>query len=228
MKVIEKNIARKLRQEGLSLNEIREKTGFTKSSISLWVRNIKLSKKHKNELSKRGIRKETIEKRRISRITNTNNRRQVIIDNAIKDIKKISKKELWLIGIALYWGEGTKTLRSGLQFSNSDPYMIKVMMEFFKINCEVPIEKFRGHIHLHPHLNEKKAKKYWSTISGIPLNQFYKTTKQQSRASKGKKDSLPFVTINIHICNTKLFLKIKGWIKGMHENIIKNATMAQL
>ncbi|MBI1866644.1 MAG: hypothetical protein HYS02_02665, partial [Candidatus Staskawiczbacteria bacterium] len=210
MKIIEKNIARKLRQRGLSLNEIRKKTGFTKSSISLWVRNIELSKKQKNELSQRGFRKEIIEKRRITRLANENSRRQVIIDQATKDIRNISKKELWLIGIALYWGEGAKTLRSGVQFSNSDPNMVKIIMEFFKINCEVPIEKFRGHIHLHPHLNEKRAKKYWSMISGIPLNQFYKTTKQQSRASKGKKDSLPFGTINIHVCNTELFLKIKG------------------
>jgi len=223
MKVIEKNIARKLRQEGLSLNEIREKTGFTKSSISLWVRNIELSKKQKNKLSQKGLKKEIIEKRRITRLINENNRRQVIVDKAAKDIKNISKKELWLIGIALYWGEGTKTLRSGVQFSNSDPNMVKVIMEFFKINCEVPIEKFRGHIHLHPHLNEKKAKKYWHIISGIPLNQFYKTTKQQSRASKGKKDSLPFGTININIGSTELFLKIKGWTGGIYQNIVKKS-----
>ncbi len=221
MKIIEKNIARKLRGKGLSLNEIKQKTGFTKSSISLWVRDIELSKEQKNELSQKGYRKEIIEKRRTTRLANENNRRQVIIDKAIKDIKNVSKKELWLIGIALYWGEGAKTLRSGVQFSNSDPAMVKIIMEFFKINCEVPIEKFRGHIHLHPHLNENKAKKYWHTISGIPLNQFYKTTKQQSRASKGKKDSLPFGTINIHICNTELFLKIKGWTEGVYQKIIK-------
>jgi hypothetical protein len=169
MKVIEKNIARDLRKKGLSLNEIRKETGFTKSSISLWVRNIQLSEIQKNELSQKGLKKEIIERRRITRLANEDNRRQLIIDKAISDIKNISEKELWLIGIALYWGEGAKTLRSGVQFSNSDPLMVKVIMEFFKRNCEVPIERFRGHLHIHPHLNEKEAKEYWSGISGIPI-----------------------------------------------------------
>jgi len=91
------------------------------------------------------------------------------------------------------------------------------MMHFFKETCKVPKKKFRGHIFLHPHLNTKKAEKYWHNISGIPLNQFYKTSKQQSRASKGKRDTLPFGTFCIQICNTELFLKIKGWIEKLYE-----------
>ena len=190
MKIEEKVLSRKLRTQGLSINEICNKTGFAKGSVSLWVRDIELSKTQKNELSQKGFRKEVIERRRTTRLSNENNRRQIIIDGATENIKDISKKELWLIGIALYWGEGAKTLRSGVQFSNSDPAMVKVIMKFFKVSCKVPIEKFRGHIHLHPHLNENEAKKYWGEISGIPLDQFYKTSTQQSRANKGKKDSL--------------------------------------
>lgn len=219
MEIEEKKLSRELRKKGFSLNEIKQKTGFAKSSISIWVRDIKLNYRQKKKLSLKGLRKEVIEKRRTTRLTNENNRRQAIIDKSTEEIKNISEKELWLIGIALYWGEGSKTLRSGLQFSNSDPKTIKVIMEFFKRTCGVPIEKFRGHIHLHPHLNDEIAKKYWSKISGIPIDNFYKTTKQQSKASKGKKDTLPFGTLNIHICNTELFLKIKGWIEGIYQNI---------
>jgi len=95
-------------------------------------------------------------------------------------------------------------------------------MKFFIKACDIPLDKIRGHIHLHPHLNDNQAKKYWSEISGIPAEHFYKTTKQQSRASKNKKDSLPFGTLGIQICNTELLLKIKGWMEGMYKSIVEN------
>ena len=221
MKTKEKKISRELRRQGLSFNEIRQKVKVSKSSVSLWVRDIELTKSQKQKLSKNGVKKEVIEKRRKTRLTRENNRRQLIIDKAKFEIKHLLRKELWLVGIALYWGEGAKTLRSGVQFSNSDPRSIQLMMQFFKKNCKVPQNKFRGHIHIHPHLDEERAKMYWHNISGIPYNQFYKTSKQHSKASKGKKDTLPFGTFSIQICNTELFLKIKGWIEGVHESIPK-------
>lgn len=221
MKVEEKKLARKLRKLGHSINEICKKAGLAKSSVSLWVRDIELTPKQKRKLSEKGVRKETIEKRRITRLTRENTRRQIIIDNAKREINRLSIKDLKITGIALYWGEGSKTPRSGVQFSNSDPRTIQLMMQFFKRCCKVPEYKFRGHVLLHPHLNVKKAEKYWSNISGIPTGQFYKTSKQQSKASKEKRDTLPFGTFCIQICNTELFLKIKGWIEKVYELGIK-------
>lgn len=217
MRLKEKKLARKLRKRGYSLNEICKKAGLAKGSVSLWVRDIELTRTQKQKLSEKGIQKEVIERRRNTRLKRENARRQIIIDRAKKEINNLSKKELKLIGTALYWAEGTKTLRSGVQFSNSDPRAIRLMMQFFRKVCKVPERKFRGHIFLHFHLSLSKAEKYWSGVSGIPLNQFYKTSKQQSKASKGMKDSLPFGTFVIQICSTELFLKIKGWIEKLYE-----------
>jgi len=217
MKIAEKNQAIELRKRGWSLNEIKRKLGISKSSVSLWVRNIELTIAQKRELSKKGIKKEVIEKQRATRLRNAAEKRQYVINNARLEIDKVSKRELWLIGTALYWGEGAKTLRSGVQFSNSDPRAIQLMMQFFRRICNVPENKFRGHIHIHPHLNTDRARKFWHIISGIPLKQFYKISIQQSKASKKKKDSLPFGTLNIIICNTELFLEIKGWIEGISQ-----------
>lgn len=222
MKTKEKKLARELRKKGFSLNEIKQELRISKSSVSLWVRDIILTYKQKQQLSQKGIKKEVIEKRRKTRLERENARRQIIIDEAKQEINNLLATELKLIGIALYWGEGAKTLRSGVQFSNSDPRMIQLMMQFFKKCCKVSETKFRGHIFLHPHLNTKKAEKYWHNISGIPLNQFYKTSKQQSKSSKKKKDTLPFGTFVIQINSTELFLKIKGWIEGVYEAKIEN------
>lgn len=220
MKLEEKLLARNLRQQGLSLNEIRRKTGFTKSSISLWVRDIELTENQKKGLSEKGQKRSVIERRRITRLTNENNRRQLIINEAAKKIISISEKELWIVGTSLYWGEGAKTLKSGVHFSNSNPEMIKVIMKFFRKVCSVPEKKFKGCIHIHQHLDYKKAEKYWSSVSGIPLTQFYKTYRKPSISSQSKKDSLPHGTFDIYVCSTELFLKIKGWTEGIYKNII--------
>jgi len=221
MKEREKKIARSLRGQGWSLNEIRQKLKVAKSSVSFWVRDIELTKKQKQTLSKKGVRKEVIERQRKTRLEREKAKRQIIIDKAKNEINSLSIKELKLIGIGLYWAEGSKLHRGTVQFSNSDPRLIQFMMKFFRRICKVPKKRFRGHISIHPHLDAKRAEKYWHKVSGIPLNQFYKTSKQQSRASKKTKDNLPYGTFSIQISITELFLKIKGWSEGLFKVKIK-------
>jgi hypothetical protein len=136
-----------------------------------------------------------------------------IIERAAASIEEVSKHDLRLLGIALYWAEGRKRGGRVVDFSNSDPITIKIMMRFFREICNVPETKFRCHIHTYSHSNAGTAEKYWSTITAIPLTQFYKTYSKPSKASLGKRDSLPHGTLDVYICDTKLFLTIVGWIK---------------
>ncbi|OGZ33862.1 MAG: hypothetical protein A2174_01805 [Candidatus Portnoybacteria bacterium RBG_13_41_18] len=217
METQKRNIARGFRIKGCSINEIVKYTNFSKSSVSLWVRDVKLTKEQKRRLSEKGIKKETIEQRRATRLKNEDAKRQLIIDDAQKRIKKLSEKELWLIGTMLYWAEGGKTERGLVRFSNGDPEMIKFMMVFFRNICKVPEKKFRAYIHIHPYLDSKKAEKYWSYITKIPLANFFKTYQKPNRSSKNKRHTLPHGTLDIYICNTELFLKIFGWVKGIFK-----------
>ncbi len=206
-----------MRNNGFSMNEIAKRLNVAKSSVSLWVRYIKLQPKQIENLSKKGFQIKVIEKRRKTRLKNEEAKRQVVIDKAQKQVTKLSEKELWLIGVMLYWAEGGKTQRGLVRFSNGDPEMIKIMMAFFRKVCQVPEEKFRGYIHIHPHLDHKKAEKYWASITGVSLNQFFKTYRKINISSKNKKDSLPFGVFDIYICDTELFLKISGWAKGIFK-----------
>jgi hypothetical protein len=218
MKKEEREKARELRSKGYSIKEITKIIGVAKSSISLWVRDINLNPDQIENLSRKGRQESVIEKRRKTRLENEDRRRQIIVDNAQKEITKLLNKELWLVGVMLYWAEGGKTQRGLVRFSNGDPEMIKIMMAFFRKICHVPKEKFRGYIHIHPHLDHEKAEKYWSHASGISLNNFFKTYRKINISSKNKKDSLPFGVMDIYICNTELFLKITGWAKGIFSS----------
>lgn len=218
MKEKERNLAIALRKNGSSMGEISQKLGVSKGSVSLWVGKIQLTSAQKKTLSLKGRTKEAIENRRVSRLENEKTKRQIIIDAAQKEIKSLSEKELWLIGVMLYWAEGGKTNRGLVRFSNSDPEMIKIMMAFFRRICKVPESKFRGYIHIHPHLDYKKAERYWSSITSVPLKQFFKTYRKMNIASKHKNDTLPLGTFDIYICSTELFLKIFGWIQGVFKS----------
>jgi predicted transcriptional regulator len=217
LKKIEQVKAVQLRIEGYSLSEIRNELGVAKSSVSLWVRNVELTETQKMRLRQKGFYREAVEKRRTSRLANEKIKRDLVINAAQKSIKKISRKQLWLIGVMLYWAEGGKTQKA-VRFSNSDPEMIKIMMVFFRDICEVPEAKFRGHIHIHPHLDYKEAEKYWSIISGIPLDRVYKTYRMPNKSSLNKKDTLPYGTFDVYVLNVELFYKITGWAKGIFSS----------
>ena len=201
----------------MSLNEIVRELGVSKASVSLWVRDIELSEQQRKKLSTHGRSVESIERRRKSRIKGTLQRHRIVIDAAKEKIPTLSKQDLLLVGSALYWGEGGKTKTGMARISNSDPKVIRFMMLFFREVFNVPSNKFRGHVHTFSHLNAEKAEQYWSQISGIPRRQFYKTYSKPSTASKGKKDSLPYGTFQIYVCDTIIFLTIKGWIEKLAE-----------
>lgn len=217
MKLVEKQKAIILRREGRSIKEIALIVGVSKSSASLWVRDIVLSKKQTSILKGNGFSSEAIEKRRQKRLMNEQEKRDAVATLAQKDIKSISLRDLRIIGLCLYWGEGGKTNQGSARISNSDPAVIKVMMRFFREICAVEEKKFRGLVHIHSHLNAKQAEQYWSQVSDIPREQFYKTYAKPSIASKNKKDSLPYGTFDIYVCNTKLFLQIIAQIEKIKK-----------
>lgn len=219
MRAIERKKARKLRVQGLSIREIAERLECAKSSVSEWVRDILLTPEQieRLELKQDRARAKAANhpnspKQKWARIRND------IINSAAEGIpSEYSLFTLKLIGAALYWAEGYKASVNMINFSNSDPNMIALMMHFFRKICKVPEAKFRGIVHIHPHLDKEKAKKFWSEVSGIPISQFHKTQFGISRASKHKRDTLPLGTFRIVICDTRLLSKIKGWIKGIDK-----------
>lgn len=220
MKILEMQKARALRKQGKSINEIVKESGFSKASVSGWVRDIVLTKAQKERISAKGRSFESIEKRRINRLINEKAKRQIIIDNAKRDYTNISLEELKLIGIILYLGEGGKTARGMVRLANSDPAVIKIMMRFLREVCKVSESRFRGSIHTFTHANVVQTEKYWSKISGIPRKQFYKTYIKPSTASLQKRKTLPFGTFDIYVCDTKLFLTIMGWTEKIKEILL--------
>lgn len=222
MKVKEKKEAIQLRKLGYSLKTITQRLNVSKSSVSLWVRDVQLTKSQLSNLTKRQHARSVVEKRRKTRLLNSEVRKSKVINKAVQQIKPISQKDLFLVGVSLYLGEGSKKKQGVVEFVNGDPELIMIMMRFFREVCEIQDTKFRIHIHLHCHISPVKAEKYWSKITGVPRSQFFKTSQQHNISSKSKKDSLPNGTVSIYVCSTQLQLMMKGWMKGLTDVINLN------
>lgn len=215
MKKEEQVKARALRKRGHSIGDIAKQLNVSRGSVSLWVRDIHLTEIQKAQLTANGFSKSAIEKRRINRMSKRKKAHLEVFQEAQNEVDRLSKKDLWLLGVALYWGEGSKTYKGVVSISNSDPAVIKIMMRFYREILNVSEERIRCHVHTFSHLNSKVAEQYWSGITGVPLKQFYKTYSKPSKAGKGKKDTLPYGTVAVDVCDTKLLLRMMGWIEGL-------------
>lgn len=219
MKITEKEEAIRLRIQGFSMRDIAKKLNVSKASISKWTRDIYLDETQIKNLKNQQYAFHVVQKRRLVRLQNEDTKRNIAINTAVKEMRLISKKDLFIVGVALYWAEGGKTIRGMVRFSNSDKTMILLMMRFFREVCDVPEDKFRLHIHTHPGLPVESIEEYWSKITKIGRSKFYKTYVKYSISSEKIRKTLPNGTCDIYVCDTKLFLKITGWIKGMSGSL---------
>lgn len=216
MKTFERKEALKFRRDGMSMNDIARQLGVAKSSVSNWVRDVRLTEAQRDKLTKNGFSIEAIEKRRIARIQNTRQKRDSIMQKAKREVVFLAKDPFWCVGVALYWGEGGKTQQTA-RLSNSDPHLIKFMMRFFKDYSGVQSSSYRAHVHTFSKRNALSAVEYWSKISGIPKRQFFKTYIKKSSASRNKRETLPYGTVQIYVHNTQFFFRLMGWIEKLKE-----------
>ncbi|KPJ55959.1 hypothetical protein AMJ49_06000 [Parcubacteria bacterium DG_74_2] len=220
VKLKEKEKAIKLRKKGHSYSQILEKIPVAKSTLSLWLRSVKLAKRQKQQLTQKKLAAafRGAMKRREQRIDIT----KKIKNKARNEIGNISNRELWLIGIALYWGEGDKEKEKSslVALGNSDPYLIKIFLEWLQKICKIPKSEihFRIYLHLIAKNKLKETQKYWSNITGFPIKDFQKITWKKHKINTNRKNigknyfGLLKVTVRKSI---NLNRKIAGWTEGI-------------
>ncbi len=213
-----KEVVRDLRRHGLSYKELRQRVQFdiSKSTISDWCKDIELTSEQKNRLDKlfrdgsyrgRLLGSKTTQARRAEEI-------KKIKEKARLEISSLNKNEFKLAGLMLYWVEGAKSRY--IDITNSDPLLIKFMVDWLRIVCGVPKERFRVSLHLHSGQSEVKIKRYWSKITKIPTQQFGKSYIKKE-GSGYRKNILYKGTIKIRVCDSNLLHRVLGWIEGVNE-----------
>lgn len=214
MKAEVKFLAVKLRKRGLSYKEILKKIDVSKSTLSLWLREIELTPEQKNRLENKmdRVRYEVAKRKVAQRIKRTND----IIKEAKNEVKVLNNNPLFFVGLSLYWAEGAKNATESVKLVNSDEKMIRLMMRWLREACKVPEEKFRVHIHMHDLHSKKNINAHWAKITGVPLKQFYKPYVKHTSLGQ-RKNILYNGTCSIIVSDKKLFRRIMGWKLGLQE-----------
>ncbi len=174
-----RNKAVVLRKQGKTYSEIGSLLPrVSKSTLSYWLSNLELSQKQKEKLS-RNVNKKLI-KARIQSILVQKNKRKKYFDNIENDnldfinLLNNNKEAAKLVLVALYLGEGTKSMRGSLRLGNSDPGIIKLFLKLLRSCYVIDEAKFRITVLCRADQDIKALDKFWVRTTGIDKKQFYK------------------------------------------------------
>jgi hypothetical protein len=170
-KLSHKTTAIALRKEGKSYSEILNIVPVAKSTLSLWLREVKLSSPQKQKLTakKRAAQLRGAKARKEERVLRT----QAIFDKALKRVGTLSKRELFLIGSALYWAEGSKErtrIGSSVVFGNMDAHMLYLFYRFLVVCLEVRPQDIYVSLYIHENHKHRldEVSDFWKEALKLP------------------------------------------------------------
>ena len=204
-----------LRKQGYSYNLISEKIHISKSTLSDWLSTIPYKPN-----------KEVVERIGSARAASGEAKHRLKLQSleeakkqAISDLGTINKRDLFMLGLGLYIGEGGKT-QDILRIINADPRIMKLSVRWFKEVCGLSIKNFRIIIHLYPDNDRDECLNFWSKTTGIPLGQFGKTQIDRRQNKKlFKRGKLRYGTAHLTILSNgrreygvSLMRRVLAWV----------------
>lgn len=161
-KVTERHRARELRAEAWTLKDIAAELGVSKSSVSLWVRDVDFVPNPRRRT--RPPRPSGLLVRKLAEIDRLD-------AEGATEIGRMSDREFLIVGAALYAGEGFK--RDGQAgMANTDPRLLALFVTWLRRHFEVDEVRLRVRLYLHEGLDLEAAEHFWSELLRIPRSQF--------------------------------------------------------
>ncbi|WP_330458287.1 hypothetical protein OIB37_16105 [Streptomyces sp. NBC_00820] len=209
--------ARELRLQGRTYDQIQVALGCSKSSISLWVRD--LPKPERRDPAEQA--KLAAQKRWEHELAVREERRQCTKASAAREIGHASDRDLFIAGVALYWSEGTKdkphARRERVVFVNSDATMIRLFLAWLEL-LGVERERICYRVMIHESADVTAAEHYWADVVRSDLSSFGKTTLKHHNPKTVRKNTgdgyrgCLVVTVRQ---SAELYQRIEGWWSGI-------------
>ncbi|MBU0502446.1 MAG: hypothetical protein ABIH69_06990 [bacterium] len=216
-----------LRMRGLSYREILKQIPVAKSTLSLWLREVGLSKRQQQRLTlkkleagRRGAQRQREKRLKSMREIKGKSKAEIV------DIS-ISKTSLWLMGIMLYWAEGAKEREgrpsTGVEFGNSDPFMIKLFIKWLTEICKVAKNRIKYKLYIHENNQHRliEVKRCWIENLGLEKNDlqavYFKKHRKVNDRKRIRKNYNGLLIVRVSR-STNLNRTIAGWIEGISQN----------
>lgn len=200
MKRVQKLQALKMRQEGFTIPHIAETLEVSRSTVSVWLRDVKVSESITSQIATAAAKKRS-KSRSLTCLKQRLEYREMGCQAAqLKD-------DLHHAACMLYWAEGTKKVNSCV-FSNSDPEMMLLFNNF--LNKFFPNEPKTLSIQFHADSSREEVCRYWSNLLGIPNFGF--VLEKDSSKNGTRKNRHKYGVCSIVVNSTQVVQHIYGAI----------------
>ncbi len=175
-----------MRARGRSITEIAPLLKVSKASVFGWTKDVSISSEGRKRLAKRRMLAWQKGQESIQRLTKLKEETARLL--AMETVNKLNLglNEARAMCALMYACEGSKSLKDPIQFTNSDPLVISTFVHLFRQGFVLDPKKFRAIVHVHAYHNEMTQRIFWSKVTGIPLQQFYRSY-QKSNSGKNIK-----------------------------------------
>jgi transcriptional regulator with XRE-family HTH domain len=208
--------ARDLREKGLAYKEIAAKLGVSKSSVSLWVRDMPRPERLSYEecAKRQAIAVEaywSAERRRRAEA------REAIRASEQGHIGPLTERDILITGAIAYLCEGTKSKpyrRSGhVAFINSDPRLVRFYLRFLR-SAGVKDDQLSFRLSIHESADLRAAQEFWQRVTGADASQFHRPNLKRHNPRTVRLNT----GIGYHGClrievlrSRDLYQRIEGW-----------------
>lgn len=210
-----------LRKQGKSYNEIATTLKVARSTLSNWFKGHDFSAEIKATLQAESSKVST------QRIINLNQQRSTHLtfyyeqarNEAIAELEKNKDNSLFVSGVMLYWGEGDKLHKNHTRFTNTDPEMHKVFVQFLVRFGNFSTSDMRLALFLYDDLDIDTCKRYWSKQTGIS-----KLHKPMILPGRDKRRKLQYGTATVLVMNTYFKKKLVYWIDQLPKMVLNTVS----
>jgi AraC-like DNA-binding protein len=203
-KLAEQRRARELRAKSWTLAAIAAELGVSKSSVSLWVRDVDFVPNQRRRT--RRARPSSLHVRKLAEI-------DWMDAEGVVEVGQLNDREFLLTGVALYAGEGFK--RDGqVGMANTDPTVLLMFMTWLRRCFAVDEKRLRVRLYLHEGLDLDDAEAFWSELLGIPRSQFrraYRAAADPTRRLAKHVRGCPAVTY----CCSRTHRRVMGLVRAL-------------
>lgn len=214
-----KEMAFRLRRSGLTYSEIAKQTGLTKSTLSYHLTGIPFTPNSETVVRIGQARLRAYETKRKKKLASI----ELARHEAEQEIGLISERDVFMLGIGIYAGEGSKT-HDLVRLVNSDPRILRLFIRWLR-KLGASETNFALRIHAYPETDSKAAERYWLKELELPLSSLQKmcidTRKGKSKAREGAQ---PYGTAHLTICskgNKRLGVFLARKISAYLEKVLR-------
>lgn len=207
--------ALELRKEGKSYSQIKSIIGVNKSTLSYWLKDHPLSKNRIKEL--RDNNQQRIEHYRETRLKTKLARLDKTLLDQSRLIFPLHKRDLFIAGLFLYWGEGTKVKLTELEITNTDPAVPKFFIYWVITSLKLEKSKIRAHLHLYNDMDQKRELNFWSKKLDLPKEQFIKPYIKKNSSKIINRGTFGHGTCTLRICSARVAEEVHMGLKSIRD-----------